>query len=357
MAGRRDPYGCIVRPPDHVSRAPVRRHLTPGWGAGLLFALVGAAAAFGLGALLPAVPVLTLALLLGLVLGQVPAAQRPVRGALAPGLGVAARRLLRIGIVLLGFKLSLATIAELGWVTVGLVAVLVAASFAVTWIIAVLCRLPGQQPLMLAAGFSICGVSAIGAMSSATRAKSDDTATPIAMVTLFGTLGIVILPALAAPLGLFGEDFGVWVGASLHDVGQVVAAGQVGGTAALAIAVTVKLTRVVTLAPMVAVAAARERRRTRSEPGSAARPPIVPLFIVLFVAAMLVNSFTMIPAWVHPVADLVQTMLFAAALFAIGCGIRLASIARSGARAIVAGTLSWAVICALALVVVWANSI
>jgi uncharacterized integral membrane protein (TIGR00698 family) len=324
------------------------------WLAGVTFAGLGAAASLALGLVLPAIPVLTIALLLGLVLGQIPAVQRPLTGVLAPGVAVAARRLLRVGIVLLGFKLSLATIASLGWVTIVLLVALVAVSFVSTWAIAKLWRLPGRQPLMMAAGFSICGVSAIGAMAGTTRAKSDDTATPIAMVTLFGSLGIMLLPLVAGPLGLTGEAYGVWVGASLHDVGQVVAAGQAGGAAALAIAVTVKLTRVVTLAPMVAIVGAVERRRAAVAGERGARPPIVPLFIVFFVVIVLVNSFVELPAGIHAGADVAQTVLFAAALFAIGCGIRLRTIARSGARAVGAGIAAWAVICVLALGVVWA---
>jgi uncharacterized integral membrane protein (TIGR00698 family) len=174
------------------------------------------------------------------------------------------------------------------------------------------------------------------------------------MVTLFGSLGIVVLPPLTGPFGLAGETYGVWVGASLHDVGQVVAAGQAGGAAALAIAVTVKLTRVVTLAPMVAIVGAVERRRATATGDPGARPPIVPLFIVTFVVVVIVNSLFALPEWLHAGADIVQTVHFAAALFAIGCGIRLRSVARSGTRAVLAGILAWTVICVLALGVAWA---
>lgn len=322
----------------------------------MAFALAGAAVAIAVTQFLPVVPVLTLALILGLIVGQVPAAQRFVGGVLAAGTRVAAQRLLRVGIVLLGFKLSIATIVSLGWVTIVLVVALVAGSFLATWGIARLLRLPGRQPLMMAAGFSICGVSAIGAMAGSVRAKPDDTATPIAMVTLFGSLGIVLLPALAGPLGLSGEDYGVWVGASLHDVGQVVAAGEAGGAAALAIAVTIKLARVITLAPTVAIAGVVERRRGQSERQDGKQPPIVPLFITLFAVVVVLNSVFVLPDWVPQGADLLQTVLFAAALFAIGCSIRLLKIARSGGRAVLAGIAAWAVICVLALGVVWAHA-
>jgi len=320
---------------------------------GLIFAAAGAGIALLLGRLLPVVPVLTIALVVGIAVGQVPVVRRRLGGVLAPGTALAARGLLRVGIVLLGFKLSLTTVLGLGGGTIALVILLVVVSFLVTWGIGRILRLSGRQPLMMAAGFSICGVSAIGAVGGTVRAESEDTATPIAMVTLFGSLGIVLLPVLAGPLHLAGADYGVWVGASLHDVGQVVAAGGAGGAAALAIAVTVKLTRVIMLAPMVAAIGAIQRRSGALAGPSGKRPPIVPLFIVLFVAVVVLNSVLPVPAWLVEGVDAAQTVLFAAALFAIGWGIRLLQLVRSGGRAVLVGILSWAVICTLALGIVW----
>lgn len=323
------------------------------WMPGLAFSLVGAAIALGFGGLFPSVPILTFALVLGLVVGQIPVARHPRSVVLNPGTRLAGRRLLRIGIVLLGFKVSIETVAALGWLTVFLIVILVAVSFGVTWGICKLFRLPGNQPLMMAAGFSICGVSAIGAMAGTVRTKQDDTPTPVALVTLYGSIGILLLPAIALPLGLSGEGYGMWVGASLHDVGQVVAAGQTGGAAALAIAVTVKLARVLTLAPMVAIVGAVERGRTRRAGEGGDRAPLMPLFVVAFIGVVLLNSTVEMPAWVHNGADVLQTVMFAAALFAIGFGIRLAELIRAGRRAVLAGAVAWAIICILALGVVW----
>ena len=145
------------------------------------------------------------------------------------------------------------------------IVLLVGVSFFVTWAIARGLRLPGDEPVLLAAGFAICGVSAIGAMSAARRSELQDSGTPTALVTLYGTLAIVVLPAFRALLGLDDVTFGHWVGLSVHDVGQVVATAQTAGATALAVAVVVKLTRVLMLAPMVAVASGVTRRRDRLE--------------------------------------------------------------------------------------------
>jgi uncharacterized integral membrane protein (TIGR00698 family) len=282
--------------------------------------------------------------------GSIPTLRPALDGVLKPGLAVAARRLLRLGIVVLGLKLSLGDIAALGWVAILAIVALVAVSFVVTWLIGRAFRLEGDQAVLMAAGFSICGVSAVGAMAAARGSDEKDTGTPIALVTLYGTLAIVVLPALSALLGLDPSQFGHWVGASVHDVGQVVATAQTAGAVALSVAVVVKLTRVLMLAPMVAIASIHTRRNG-SSPG--ARPPIVPLFIVGFVAAVLVRSFLPLPPGVLAGADILQSALLACALFGIGASLRLEKLARSGARSLAVGAVSWVVILGLALGVVY----
>lgn len=303
-------------------------------------------------ALVPAVPMLTAAVSLGILVAQVPAARPSLGGALSPGLKFSSRTLMRTGIVLLGLKLSLVDIAALGWAAILVVVGIVLATFALTWALGRALGLPGREPLLLAAGFSICGASAIGAMAGATRAKESEQAVPVALVTLCGTLAIAVLPALQHPLGLSADQFGHWVGASVHDVGQVVATAQVAGASALAIAVVVKLTRVVMLAPMVAIAAAVTRRGgTDAGP----RPAIVPLFVVGFLAAVLVRTWVPLPEGLLVAADTAQTWLLAAALFALGTGVRLRALVTTGWRALVVALGSWFAIAAMALAAVHAT--
>ncbi|TPX03278.1 putative sulfate exporter family transporter, partial [Schumannella luteola] len=258
--------------------------------AGVGLALTGSALAWLVHLVLPAVPWLTAAFVIGVVLACLPPLRPTLDGPLKPGLAYAARGLLRVGIVLLGLDLALADIAALGvWGVLAIVA-LVALAFAATYGIARALRLPGDEPILLAAGFSICGVSAVGAMAAARRRPASvtremqETATPTALVTLFGTLAIVVLPAFSTVADALGwhmgeRFFGAWVGASVHDVGQVVATAQTAGAVALAAAVVVKLTRVLMLAPMVAIASLHTRRVVRASGDSAGTlPPVVPLF-------------------------------------------------------------------------------
>jgi uncharacterized integral membrane protein (TIGR00698 family) len=321
------------------------------WLPGIVVAGAATGAAFLLHLLFPVVPLLTASVGLGILAGQLPVVRRWIDGVLKAGLTLSAKRLMRVGIVLLGLKLSLVDIVRLGWVAIVLTVLIVLLTFAVTWGLGKLFRLPGDEPVLLATGFSICGASAIGAMSAVTRTKHEDQATPVALVTLFGTLAIGVLPLLQGPLGLSAHQFGQWVGASVHDVGQVVATAQTAGAAALAIAVVVKLTRVLMLAPMVATASVVVRR-TRGAVEGEKLPPIVPLFVAGFIAMVLVRTFVPVPLPVLDGADLVQTILLGMALFGLGSAIRLEKLLGSGLRAMAVGLLSWAAIAGMALVAV-----
>ena len=326
-----------------VSRMP--------WLPGILAALVATGVAFVIHLLFPGVPLLTASVALGILVGQIPAARRRIDGVLKSGLTFSAKRLMRVGIVLLGLKLSLVDIAHLGWVAIVLTVLIVLCTFGITWTLGRLFRLPGDEPILIATGFSICGVSAIGAMSAVTRTKTEEQATPAALVTLFGTLAIAVLPLLQGPLGLNAHEFGQWVGASVHDVGQVVATAQTAGSAALAIAVVVKLTRVLMLAPMVATASVVVRR-TRGVVEGEKLPPIIPLFVAGFIIAVLLRTFVPLPAVLLNSADIVQTVVLAMALFGLGVAIRLEKLVGSGLRSMVVGVLSWAAIAGMALVAV-----
>jgi uncharacterized integral membrane protein (TIGR00698 family) len=317
--------------------------MTRGTLPGMLVAASAAGAAFLLHLAVPAIPLLTAAVALGMVVAQIPALRPLLDGPSKAGLSLSARRLLRIGIVLLGLKLSLVDIAGLGWLTILAIVLVVVLTFGVTLLLGRLVGLPGYQPLLIAAGFSICGASAVGAMSA---------------VTLCGTLAIALLPLARIPLGFDASEFGTWVGLSVHDVGQVVATAQIAGPVALAAAVVVKLTRVLTLAPMVAIVGAVERRRTPlpSDEMPSKRPPIVPLFVLGFLGAVLVRTLVPLPDGVLEVADVLQTALLATALFALGTGIRFRELARTGWRALIVGLGSWVFIAALSVVAVWVTT-
>jgi uncharacterized integral membrane protein (TIGR00698 family) len=295
----------------------------------------GAAAAYGLHRALPSVPSIPLALGLGLLVSN---AGVPVPG----GTSRAASTVLRAGVVLLGFTLAAGDVRALGWARLTVVVAVVLMSFFGTRWLGRRLGVSGPLTLLTAAGFAICGASAIAALRDVVRAEDEEVTAAIGLVTLCGSLAIVVLPVLRRPLGLDAEAFGAWTGASVHDVGQVVATASTAGTAALAAAVVVKLTRVLLLAPLVAGVSLVSGRTV---PG---RPFPIPIFVLAFLAAIALRTSGAIPGSWFDTLHSVQTAVLTAALFGIGATTRLADLRRLGPRPLLLGLLAWLLVAGVA---------
>jgi uncharacterized integral membrane protein (TIGR00698 family) len=269
------------------------------------------------------------------------------------GLGFAARNLLRLGIVLLGLQLSFSQVRELGAPGLALVIVVVAATFTGTqWLGKKMGLSPGLS-LLVATGFSICGASAIAAMRPVSDADDDDMAYAIALVTICGTLAIFLLPAIGELIGFSGAQFGSWVGASVHDVAQTVATAASGNDDAQDAAIVVKLTRVMLLAPLVAAVSFTRRQKlnrtsaTDSKTQKAKLPPIVPLFVVGFIAAISINSSFNLPSEFLSNVKWLEKSLLACALVGLGAGVDARKLRRVGTRPLALGLISWILIATL----------
>lgn len=306
---------------------------------GLAVAALVMVAATAVSWLVPALNASTVAVALGAA-----AVNANLIGAwMRPGLDVAAKSLLRAAVVLLGLQLSLPQLRHIGGAGLGVVAVTVAATFGGTQLVARMLGLRRGLGLLVATGFSICGASAIAAMRHVADADDDDTAVSVALVTLCGSLAIVVLPLLRTPLGLSYHAFGSWTGASVHDVGQTVATANRVGHGALEPAVIVKLTRVVLLAPLVAVVAGFRRRED-----SIGKIAPVPPFVLAFLAAIAIRSTGLLPAAVLDGARHTQQALLTAALFALGTGISWRVLRRAGGRPMLLGLIAWVLVGAVA---------
>ena len=272
------------------------------------------------------------------------------------GLGFAARNLLRLGIVLLGLQLSFSQVRELGAPGLALVIVVVAATFAGTqWLGKKMGLSPGLS-LLVATGFSICGASAIAAMRPVSDADDDDMAYAIALVTICGTLAIFLLPAIGEIIGFSGAQFGSWVGASVHDVAQTVATAASGNDDAQDAAIVVKLTRVMLLAPLVAAVSFTRRRKlshtniTDSKTQKAKLPPVIPLFIIGFIAAISINSSFNLPSEFLSNVKWLEKSLLACALVGLGAGVDARKLRRVGTRPLALGLISWILIATLSAI-------
>lgn len=334
-----DKTAAANRPVKTDNRRRTLTLLAPGLGV----AVGGAVVAIGITLLVRGLSPLLVAIAIGLAarnLGLLP--ER-----LTAGLTVASRVPLRLGIVVLGLQLSLQDLAGLGWGIPILAAVVVAGGIFGTLGLGRILKVPTRQSLLVACGFSICGAAAVAGVQGVLDADEEETVTAVALVVLFGTLMIPSIPLLAGLLGLPSDAAAVWAGASIHEVAQVVAAGGIIGGTALATAVTVKLARVLMLAPTVAILSWRQRRS-----GAVAgkkRPPIVPLFMIGFMVMVLLRSTLPVPTDVLAAATTIQSFLLATAMFALGTSVRLKTLLKRGGRTLALAGGSTAIVCALGL--------
>jgi len=321
------------------------RTVTPSPAPGLALSLGVAAAAMLLAPLLPGISPLILAIAVGVVLANL----APLPAPLAPGLAISSKKLLRAGIVLLGLQVALGDLLSLGAGMLAVVVAVVAVGILGTLALGRLLGVGRRLTLLIACGFSICGAAAVAAAAGVTDPRDEheeDTVTAVALVVLCGTAMIAAVPALATLLGLGERTAGLWAGASIHEVAQVVAAGGALGGTALTLAVIVKLARVLLLAPVMAVLSVQQRREGTAE---GRRPPLVPLFVLGFLAMVVVRSVLPLPAGLLEVGSLLQTLLLAAAMFALGTGVRLRRLLEVGLRPFALAAASTLLVAGIAL--------
>lgn len=336
--------------PSPADQAPTgMKRLVPGLGV----CLAAAGAAYGINLLLPGISPLIIAIVAGMFVTNV----LRLPEITSPGVDFSAKKLLRAGIIFLGLQLSHTNIAGLGAPMLLVVVCIVAGGLLGTLLLGRLLRVPPNLSLLVACGFSICGAAAVAGAAGVTdpddRAE-EDTITAVALVVIFGTSMILLVPLLVSLFGLDVVTAGKWAGGSTHEIAQVVAIGGVIGGGALAVAVVVKLARVLLLAPVIAVLSIRQRhlQRATDAPGQQTSrsklPPIVPPFILGFLAMVLLRSFIPLPKTVLDAGSALQTVLLAAAMFALGCGVRIRSLLKVGIRPFGLAALSTLLVAAIA---------
>jgi uncharacterized integral membrane protein (TIGR00698 family) len=331
----------MTRPP----RASWRRRIA-GLAPGLAVCAAGVAVSLALSALVPTVSALLFAIVLGVLTRNV----LPVPAALEAGLAFASKKLLRLGVVLLGLQLVLGDILGLGAGMIVVVIAIVVVGIGATLLIGKWLGISLTQRLLIACGFSICGAAAVAAVDGVIETEDEEeVVTAIALVVLFGTLMIPAVPLLADLFGLTGRQAGLWAGGSIHEVAQVVAAGGTIGGAALGLAVIVKLARVLMLAPVMAVVSIVRRRAMKGQAADIKRPPIIPLFVAGFIVMVLIRSTGILPMPVLDVARVVQTALLAAAMFALGTGVHLRRLVKVGVKPLLLALASTIVVASVAL--------
>ena len=308
-----------------------------------------AAAAFGL-RLIPGISLLSpmiLAILIGIafhnLIGTPPLAK--------PGITFSLRRILRFAIILLGLQLTASQVAEVGATGVALIVVTLIATFIFTKWFGGLIGVDPKLSELIAAGTSICGASAVIATNTVTQGTDEDVAYAVASVTVFGSIAMFVYPLLPELLHLSPHAYGLWSGASIHEIAQVVAAAYQDGEQAGYFGTIAKLSRVILLAPLVITLGIIASRRIGKAGGSGATPPL-PWFVLGFIALVIVNSVITIPPEAKEYIVPATAFLLTVALAAMGLQTDIAKLRVKGMRPLLLGLAATLFISALSLILV-----
>lgn len=262
---------------------------------------------------------------------------------LAPGIQLAGRSVLRAGVALLGLRLTFDHVAALGAGTVAALAVAVAATVAAGVLLARVLKLDLSFGLLAGGATAICGASAALALASVLPRREGlerDTTLTIVVVTTLSTLAMVVYPVLCVRLGFEGTRAGLFIGATIHDVAQVVGAGYAISHEAGDAATITKLMRVAMLLPLLLVVALWLRQPAERGMRGA---PLLPWFAVVFALLVVLNSVVALPEALRTFATMASQACLVVAIAAVGLKTSLREVARVGWRpaAVVLGTTLW----------------
>lgn len=321
-----------------MPRLPIQIHHIPSWRLLPGLILVGgitavalwlgnepAIAKVGLGAL-------TLAILAGMIVGN--SLYPKIESYCGSGVLLAKQNLLRLGIILYGFRLTFSQIAEVGFSGLLIDALTLCSTFALAcWLGKHIFGLDRQTRWLIGAGSSICGAAAILATEPVIKAEASKVTVAVATVVIFGTLAIFIYPLLY-PLvthWFTPETFGIYVGSTMHEVAQVVAAGHAISPETENMAVITKMLRVMMLAPFLIFISMRVKALPtgdNKQPGKVT----LPWFALLFILVAVFNSFNLLPVSVVNALIYIDTLLLAMAMAALGLTTHISALKKAGAR-------------------------
>ena len=317
-------------------------------GPGLLASLVIAAAAAFL-ADHYAGPVMLFALLLGMAMNFLSEVDR-----CKAGISFASRTVLRLGVALLGFRITLREVAALGWQPVVLVIAVVTLTILISIWAAKAMGFKPEFGLLSGGATAICGASAAMAISAALpphERKERATGFTIIGVSTLSTVAMILYPAISKLFGFDDNHAGIFIGATVHDVAQVVGAGYAISPEAGDTATVVKLMRVAMLLPVIVCIGLWAR--SKGGHGDGERPPLLPWFVTAFAALVVLNSLIPIPGFVRDAGNTASRWCLVAAIAALGMKTHFQEIIDIGWKPVVLMILETMLIAGLVLAVIW----
>ena len=275
---------------------------------------------------------LTLAILFGMVIGNTiyPKLWQSCDG----GVLFAKQHLLRLGIILYGFRLTFAQIADVGVSGIIIDALTLCSTFMMAcWLGQKVFGLDKHTSWLIGAGSSICGAAAVLATEPVVKAEASKVTVAVATVVIFGTLAIFIYPAMYPLLAHWftPETYGIYIGSTMHEVAQVVAAGHAVTPETENAAVIAKMLRVMMLAPFLLFMAARVKQLAPA--GASQKSKItIPWFAIMFIVVTIFNSFHLLPNSIVQMLITLDTILLAMAMAALGVTTHVSALKKAGAK-------------------------
>ncbi|MDY4654504.1 MAG: YeiH family protein [Prevotella sp.] len=252
-----------------------------------------------------------------------------------PGIQFCSKRILRIGIIFYGFRLTFQDVTAVGVPAIIVDAIIVAATISIGVVVGRMMKMDRGITLLTSVGSAICGAAAVLGAESALRAKAYKTAVAVSTVVIFGTMSMFLYPVLYRN-GIFDlspEQMGIFAGSTIHEVAHVVGAGNAMGDSVSNTAIVVKMIRVMMLVPVLliltwSVARAAAKSGAEGEKGKIN----IPWFAILFLVVIAFNSFDLLPAGVVEFINTFDTFLLTMAMTALGAETSIEMFKKAGAK-------------------------
>jgi uncharacterized integral membrane protein (TIGR00698 family) len=275
---------------------------------------------------------LIIGILLGVIFGN--SLRKHVPLAWTPGIHFAAKKILRLAIILYGFRITFQQIAQVGLEGFIIDVVMLSTTFLLGSYLGIkILKIDRETTFMTASGASICGAAAVLATEPVVKAESHKTSIAVATVVLFGTISMFLYPVLYK-LGMFAMDFnqmGIYIGATVHEVAHVVAAGNAISPETSDTAVIVKMTRVMLLVPTLLLLSYYLTRKEKVDPGER-KNIMIPWFAVGFIAVAGFNSFHLLSSSLVSNINVFDTFLLTMAMTALGIETNASKFKISGGK-------------------------
>ena len=282
--------------------------------------------------------------------------------ALEPGIKYTSKKVLQYAVILLGFGLNLAQIAQVGATSLPIIISTITTSLVIAFVLCRALKIPSKISTLVGVGSSICGGSAIAATAPVIDADDEEIAQAISVIFLFNIIAALIFPALGGMLGLTNEGFGLFAGTAVNDTSSVTAAasawdGMHPGANTLDTATIVKLTRTLAIIPITLALAVLQLRRAKKaaaaggteSAGTFSLKKVFPYFIIFFVLASVITTVFALPSTVTAPVKELSKFFIVMAMAAIGLNTDLVKLVRTGGKPILMGLCCWVGIAAVSL--------